>query len=232
MVAIHPLVAEVFADLVDTLEAADDEPLEIELVGDAQVKGLIEGVVVGNEGPGRGAAVERLQHRGFDLQEAEIVQEMADCRDHPGSLLEGPPHLGVRDEIGIALAVADLDVLQALPLLRWGVERLGEWRKAGHPQGYLAGTGAKQTAGGLNEVTEIDEPVELLEGLRADVIDAEIELKLAVAVADVGEHRLAHVAPAGDPAGDGDLGVVFRAGTHVCFELIEVRDRIERGVGA
>jgi hypothetical protein len=49
------LVAKVLAELVDLLEAADDEALEIELGGDAQVERAVEGVVTGGEGPCEGA---------------------------------------------------------------------------------------------------------------------------------------------------------------------------------
>jgi hypothetical protein len=50
------LVAEVAADLVDRVEAADDEPLEVELEADAEVEVVVEGVVVGHEGSRVGAA--------------------------------------------------------------------------------------------------------------------------------------------------------------------------------
>ena len=71
----HALVAEVLADLVDAVDAADDAALEVQLGGDAQVEVALELVVVGDEGPGQGAAVERLQHRRLDLDEAAGVEE-------------------------------------------------------------------------------------------------------------------------------------------------------------
>jgi hypothetical protein len=48
-----PLVAEVAADLVDRLETADDQALEVELERDPQVEVVIEGVVVGQDIIGR-----------------------------------------------------------------------------------------------------------------------------------------------------------------------------------
>ena len=62
------LVAEVAIDLVDAVEAADDEALEIELRRDAQEEIHIEGVVVGPEGPRRGTAGDLLHHRRFDFR--------------------------------------------------------------------------------------------------------------------------------------------------------------------
>ena len=57
------LVAEVAADLVDALEAADQQALEVQLEADAQEQLLVELVVVRGERPGRRAAVDRLQNR-------------------------------------------------------------------------------------------------------------------------------------------------------------------------
>ena len=44
-----PLVAEVAADLEDALEAADHQPLQVQLGRDAQVEVEVERVVVGDE---------------------------------------------------------------------------------------------------------------------------------------------------------------------------------------
>ena len=74
------LVAEVLADLVDALEAADDAALEVELGGDAQVEVALELVVVGHEGPRHGAAVERLQDGRLDLDEAALVEKARGSR--------------------------------------------------------------------------------------------------------------------------------------------------------
>ena len=64
------LVAEVLADLVDLLEPADDEALEVELVRDAQIEVGVELVRVRDERLGERAAVARLQDRSLDLDEA------------------------------------------------------------------------------------------------------------------------------------------------------------------
>ena len=52
MLGVDALVAEDAPYLVDLVEPADDEPLEVQLRGDAQVKVLVEGVMVGDEGGG------------------------------------------------------------------------------------------------------------------------------------------------------------------------------------
>ena len=57
------------------------QPLEVELGGDPQVHVAVERVVVRGERPGQRAAVERLQHRRLDLDEALVVEEAADRGD-------------------------------------------------------------------------------------------------------------------------------------------------------
>ena len=68
------LVAKVLADLVHALEAADDEPLEVELGGDAEVEVGVELVRVRHEGVRERAAVAGLENRRLDLDEALVVE--------------------------------------------------------------------------------------------------------------------------------------------------------------
>ena len=79
VLARQPLVAEVAADLVDALEAADDQPLEVQLGRDAHVEVEIERVVMGRERARRGAAQDRVHHRRLDLEEPARVEEAADA---------------------------------------------------------------------------------------------------------------------------------------------------------
>ena len=74
------LVAEVLADLVDPLEPAHDQALEVELVGDPQEQVAVERVVVGHERARERAAVERLEDRRLDLEEAALVEPAPDAR--------------------------------------------------------------------------------------------------------------------------------------------------------
>ena len=77
----HALVAEVAVDLVDALEAADHQPLQVQLRRDAQVHVDVERVVMRHERPRRGAARDRLHHRRLDLDEVERVEEVAHVAD-------------------------------------------------------------------------------------------------------------------------------------------------------
>ena len=76
------LVAEDAADLEHLLEAADHQPLQVELGGDAQVEVGVEGVVVRHERAGRGPAGDRVQHRRLHLHETLGPQSLAHAADH------------------------------------------------------------------------------------------------------------------------------------------------------
>ena len=70
------------------------------------------------------------EHRRLHLQEAALVQEAADGGDDAAADLKDVAHLRVGDEVEVALAVAHLDVLEAVPLLGQRLQGLGEHRVA------------------------------------------------------------------------------------------------------
>ena len=71
-------VAEVAVDLVDALEAADDQALEVQLRRDAQEQVEVQRVVVRGERLGGGAADDVMHHRRLDFEEAARVEPAAD----------------------------------------------------------------------------------------------------------------------------------------------------------
>ena len=75
---VHALVPEIVADLVDPFQPAHEQPLEVQLVRDAEIERHVERVVVGDERPRRRAAVERLQDRRLDLEKPALVEEAAE----------------------------------------------------------------------------------------------------------------------------------------------------------
>ena len=102
------LVAEILADLVDLFEPADDEALEVELVGDAQVEVGVELVRMRDERLGERAAVARLEDRSLDLDEPARVEVATDRRDELAADEEVAPRLLVDEEVEVALAIASL----------------------------------------------------------------------------------------------------------------------------
>jgi hypothetical protein len=115
---VDALVAEDAADLEDPVDAADDEPLEVELERDAQRHVEVERVEVGRERPGRRAAVHRLQDRRLDLDEAVAVQHVAHGPHDGGAVVHHPAAVGVDDEVDVALPDPQLGVGEAVVLVR------------------------------------------------------------------------------------------------------------------
>src|ERR671918_320539 len=104
------LVAEVLADLVDLLEPPDDQALEVELRGDAEVEVGVELVRARHERLGEGAAVAGLEHGRLDLDEAGLVEPAADRRHDAAPEDEVAPRLLVDEQVEVALPVAGLRV--------------------------------------------------------------------------------------------------------------------------
>ena len=120
VVGVHALVAELAADLEHLLEAAHDEALQVQLGGDAQIEVLVERVVVRDEGPRVRSAEDGMQDGRLHLVVAVILHVAADGGHDLEALLERAFHLGVHDEVHVALAVTGLLVGQAVELLGQG----------------------------------------------------------------------------------------------------------------
>ena len=111
---VHALVAEVLGEFVHAEEAAHDEALEVQFIGNAQVHVHVQRVVVRDEGTGRCAAGNGLQDRRFHFQASGRVEVAAHRGDDLRPLDEGFLHLRVYDEVHIALAVAELRIGKAV----------------------------------------------------------------------------------------------------------------------
>ncbi len=188
------LVAEVLADLVDPLETADDEALEVELVRDAEVVVRVELVVVRDERLREAAPVERLQDRRLDLDEAVRVEPAADCGDHARANHRLGARLLVHEQIEVALAVAELDVRDPVERVRERAPVLSEQDQLVDGDGRLAAAGFGGRADDSNDVAEVD--VDVTRARRV----AE-QLDPPGAVDEVEEDELAACPQLLDPAG-------------------------------
>ena len=118
MLGIHALVAENAANLIHAREAAHDQALEVQLQRDAQIHIDIQRIVMGNKGARGGAARLGVKYRGFHLQKAAGIQELAHGGDDLAALYKGIAHLGVYHHIQVALTIAQVGIGQAMELLR------------------------------------------------------------------------------------------------------------------
>ena len=204
MRAVHTFVAEVFAELINTVEATYDESLEVQLRSDAHIEVDIERVVVRDEGACCGTTRNGLQNGGLDLQAAMLVEEVAHGRDNLGTLYEDLAHLGIHHQIDITLAIAHLGVgqgveLLAILLLHDG-QRTNRLREDGELLAVyrqLTRVGAEGKTLDTDEVTDIqqlfeDRVVERRVALGADVIAADINLDATRVVLQLEERGTTH----------------------------------------
>ena len=156
------------------------------------------------EGAGRRAAGVGDEHGRLDLHEAARVEEAADLADDQGALDKGIAHVGVDDQVHIALTIARVHVGQAVELLGQRLERLRQQRERIGVDRGLAGLGLKHGTGDANDVAD----VHLLEKgvlVRADAVARHIDLQQALAVLQLAEGGLAHDALDHHAPGDGDF---------------------------
>src|SRR5947209_136109 len=110
-------VPEVAVDLVHAVESADSQALEVELRRDAQVKVDVESIVMRDKWTRSGSAVEWLHHGCLDFHILSVVKKLANRLHDLRALDEHFAHIGIHEQVNITLAIAQLDVGQAMPLL-------------------------------------------------------------------------------------------------------------------
>src|SRR3954451_22416265 len=219
----QPLVAEVLADLVHALQAADDQPLEVELDRDAEVEVALQRVVVRREGPRDAAAVDRLEHGRLALDEAARVEERAHRGDDLRARHEELARLFVGDEVELAMAEASLDVREPVVLLGRRAQRLGQQLVGLEPERELAAAAAEDRAVGADQVAEV-EGQQAGERLARAHVDARVQLEPARAVDEVEERGLALPAARGEAAGDAHAIVGLLPRREVLVRRLDVGD--------
>ncbi len=212
----NAFIAEVASDLVDALQPADEQALEVQLEGDSQVQVLMELLVVGRERSRRRPAVERLQDGRLHFDEVHPVEKLAQGGHHPRPRQENLTDLGVDRQVGVALPVAGfrigegvMDDALAVDQLFFGRrqrrQRLGQHAELLDVQGGFAGTCAEHEPGGLDEISQVEGLLEEPIGFGPDVVRFEVELQQAGAVLEVGKGGLAHDADRTQPTGQDGL---------------------------
>ena len=237
VVRIHALVAELTADLEHLLETAHEQTLQRQLRGDAQVVVAIKRVEVRDEGLRVRAADDGMQKRRLYLVVALLLHVAADGRDDLEAALEGGAHLGVHNEIHVALAIAGLLVRQAVELLGQRPQRLAHQLKRVHRYGQLAAAGSHHSAMDGDPVTHI-QIAQGREGLLAERVDAAEQLNVAAGLAQLQKRDLALDALGHDTAGDEHLILGGLAVFQVRVLLVQLAyrmtalDRVPIGIDA
>jgi hypothetical protein len=212
-----------------TGRSADDEALEVELERDAQRHVEVERVEVGRERARRRAAVDRLQHRRLDLDEAVAVQHVADGAHDRGAVGHHPAAVGVHDEVDVALADAQLGVGQAVVLVRQRAQRLAREQPLRRQDAELPAAAADDLAGDADVVAEVDVGLPVGEPLLADAVQAHHDLQRGVGLLQRREAELAADAAEHHPSGDADDLAAGRVDREVGVPLAHLGQR--RGAG-
>ena len=100
------------------VKAANDEALEVELRRDAQIEIDVQRIMVRDERARCCAAGDCREYRRLDLEVIAVIEVLTDGLDDLRALAEGIADLRIHDEVEVALAIADVDILQAMELLR------------------------------------------------------------------------------------------------------------------
>ena len=224
--AVHALVAKVFRELEHPVVAAHNEAFKIELVGNAQIKGSVEGVVVGFERPRRRPAVERLQNGRFHFQIALFFQKSPHGVYQTGAFYKHVAHLRIDNQIHIALAVALFGIgkgVVGLPVFFFdngqGAQRLAEHGERLDVYADFAHLGDEHKAGYADNVANVGQFFEylIIEGFvfaLADFVTLDIELNPPLGILQFGKRGRAHNASAHQTAGNADFlkffGILFK----------------------
>ena len=198
-----PFVPEVPRDLVHPFQPPHQEPLQVQLVGDAKEEVHVQGLVVGGEGAREGPAVERLQHRGVHLQEPAVVEGVPERADHPRPHPEDALGVLVHDEIQVAAAVTGLGVAETVPLLGQGLQALGQEGERVDLDGEFPGPGAEHRPLDPHQVPQVQE-LHRAVGRLPHHVQLHVDLHPPRAILEVGEGGLAVAADGHQPAGHRD----------------------------
>ena len=226
VLGVHALVAEDPAHLIHPLHAAHDQPLQVQLRGDAHIHVDIQGVVVGDEGPGVGAAGDGAEHGGLHLHKAQVVQITAQEGHKLAADLKIPLGFGVHNEVHIPLAIAQLLVGEAVELLGQGLEGLAEQGDLVGADAHLALLGAEHLTLDPHNVADVV-LLEAVIGLLVHLVPAGVDLDAAGLVLQIAEGHLAHAALGHQAAAQGH-GLPLQ-GVEVVLDLLGVVGHVVAG---
>ena len=157
-------VAEYTSDFKDSLHAANDEALEVQLECDAQVLLHVEGVVVCDEWTSMCTACFHMQHGGFYFGELATMKRATETGDDFVANRKHAAGFFVADEVCIALAVTGIGIGEAVPFVGKRADSLCKQNSRIHLDGQLAFASRHHGASCSDPVTEVEvvDGVELL----------------------------------------------------------------------
>ncbi len=152
----NTFIAEVAVDFEDPLQAADNQSLQVQFRGNAQIQLHVQGVVMGYKRPGRRSARNLVHHGCFDFKEIAVGHEAADQVDDAGTLDEYFTRFRIDDQVNIALTVAGFHIGQAMEFFRQRQERLDQQSYGADMQGQFTGLGAERIAFSADDIADVE----------------------------------------------------------------------------
>src|SRR5687767_4138699 len=148
------------AYLVDLVDSADEQALEVELKRDSQFQLEVEGVVVGKKRPSGCATCLRLKHGCLHFEESPSVKKTACGGDDSRSVEQYLPTFCICYQIQIPPPISLLYIRQTVPLLpvllfpdRRCVQALGKDSEGGYVNANLAGSSREYGTGDAEDVS-------------------------------------------------------------------------------
>ena len=117
-----------------------------------------------------------MHHRRFDFDVAPADEKLPQFRDDPRALDENLAHRGIRDQIEIALAIANVRIGQSVEFFGKRQECFRQQIKLFHPHRQLIRLGAEKMPRDADDVSKI-ERTEKLESFGADGIKLHVKLQ-------------------------------------------------------
>ena len=160
------------------------------------------------------AAGDSRQDWGIHFQIAVIFfQNSLNLLDDSGSLVEHFLYFRIHDQIYISLTIADILILQPLPLVWQYLQRLGEQNQTACLDGNLPGLGLEYCTLHADNIANVVGLKELV-FVRADRVSGNEALDPALLILQIDKGRFAHLPEGHDPARAGNLLILHR------FEII------------
>ena len=212
MGGVNAFVTEVTVDLEHAVDAADQAALEEQFRRDTQIQVKVECVHMRGERTCGGTAVHGLQHRSLDLEEVVIGEGLAQGSNSLRAVTHHIAHLLVGDHADVRLAGASVFV-QVLVQGRQRLQSLGGNSPFGGEHGQFAGLGGNHTTLDEQVITQVNQLLELLEGISADLLLGDHALDLgAVASGKLHEAQATGVTQEEHATGDADHVFGFVSG--------------------
>ena len=108
---VHPFVAENTPHLIDTIQSADNQPLEIKLRCYTEIEINVKRVVMCYEGTCRRSAGNRRKHRRLHLEEIALIEIATNGLYDPCPFAESITDLIIDHKINITLTIACIYIL-------------------------------------------------------------------------------------------------------------------------